>query len=203
MSFSTTSLSNMSRRICCTDISSLRSSSYSTPARKQKPRETCEQYHYSWRQMQSSVVFIYEKGLFFILQERTLLISSFTTTGEYLRIVRYIPHKNEQYFSRTLIGQLRGDQPSTIHLTEHLKKHKMAFAGIVSQIKLLFGLLHVVIQLACYLSIIISAPNGACSLYKPQKLVVCCLNSCLLSIQSCGTLEMYICTVCTGRTASH
>lgn len=38
MSFSTTSLSNMSRRICCTDISSLRSSSYSIPVRKKNNR---------------------------------------------------------------------------------------------------------------------------------------------------------------------
>ena len=59
-----------------------------------------------------------------------------------------IYHTSEQNFSRALIGQLDGDQPSTIHLRAAEEKQN-GFCGILSQIKLLFGPL--VIQLVWYI----------------------------------------------------
>ena len=72
---------------------------------------------------------------------------------QYLAISKIsIYHTSEYYFWRTLIGQLGGDQPSTIHPRAAEEKRKVFpfhFGFKMSQIKLLFGLL--VIQLVWYI----------------------------------------------------
>ena len=39
-----------------------------------------------------------------------------TKSAVYQQLVQYVYHTSEQYFSCAVIGQLGGDQPSTIHL---------------------------------------------------------------------------------------
>ena len=74
----------------------------------------------------------YSKEAMHILQEQLslnsqvkLLIYPFHTN---ILISFSIYQTSEQYFSRALIGQLGGDQPSTIHLRA-AKKNKIAFVG--------------------------------------------------------------------------
>ena len=59
-----------------------------------------------------------------------------------------IYHTSEQYFLRALIGQVGGDQPSTIHLRA-AKEKQNGFCRYIFTNKLLFGPL--VIQLVWYI----------------------------------------------------
>ena len=66
----------------------------------------------------------------------SIMFSSQFRLGDCNNIGLY--HTRDQYFSRALIGQLGGDQPSTVFTSKQPKKNKVAFVSILSQIKLLF-----------------------------------------------------------------
>ena len=81
-----------------------------------------------------------------------------------------IYHTSEQYFSRTLIGQLGGDK-KVLFISEQPRKNKMAIVGILSEIQLLFGPLVIPLVSVVYAKTVIHLSVGESGGYLPGYLI--------------------------------